>query len=58
MTSMEAESVTTILCTSKQTRFNIAVPNYREVSELLTLSFPRKPACLDCEHQIYRYEQD
>ncbi|KAI3341777.1 ABC transporter [Ustulina deusta] len=31
MTSMEAESVTTILCTSKQTRFNIAVPNYREL---------------------------
>ncbi|KAK5633207.1 hypothetical protein RRF57_008921 [Xylaria bambusicola] len=31
MTSMEAESVTTILCTSKQTRFNIGVPNYREL---------------------------
>ncbi|KAJ3562829.1 hypothetical protein NPX13_g8415 [Xylaria arbuscula] len=28
---MEAESVTTILCTSKQTRFNIGVPNYREL---------------------------
>ncbi|KAK8118656.1 uncharacterized protein PG998_003282 [Apiospora kogelbergensis] len=31
MTSMEAESVATILCTSKQTRFNIATPNYREL---------------------------
>lgn len=31
MTSMEAESVATIMCISKQTRFNIAVPNYREV---------------------------
>ncbi|RYO91064.1 hypothetical protein DL762_002360 [Monosporascus cannonballus] len=31
MTSMEAESVATILCTSKQTRFNIAAPNYREL---------------------------
>ncbi|KAI1410803.1 P-loop containing nucleoside triphosphate hydrolase protein [Hypoxylon sp. FL1857] len=31
MTSMEAESATTILCTSKQTRFNIATPNYREL---------------------------
>ncbi|KAJ2990250.1 hypothetical protein NUW58_g3047 [Xylaria curta] len=31
MTSMEAESVTTILCTSKQTRFNIGTPNYREL---------------------------
>jgi len=33
MTSMEAESVSTILCTSKQTRFNIGTPNYREVSQ-------------------------
>ncbi|KAI8959959.1 P-loop containing nucleoside triphosphate hydrolase protein [Daldinia sp. FL1419] len=31
MTSMEAESVTTIVCTSKQTRFNIGTPNYREL---------------------------
>ncbi|KAI0409086.1 ABC transporter [Xylaria palmicola] len=31
MTSMEAESVTTILCTSKQTRFNIGTPNYRDL---------------------------
>ncbi|KAK8128344.1 hypothetical protein PG984_009452 [Apiospora sp. TS-2023a] len=31
MTSMESESVATILCTSKQTRFNIATPNYREL---------------------------
>ncbi|KAI1273357.1 ABC transporter [Xylaria sp. FL0933] len=31
MTSMQAESVTTIQCTSKQTRFNIGVPNYREL---------------------------
>ncbi|KAI0815599.1 ABC transporter [Xylaria sp. FL0064] len=31
MTSMEADSVTTIQCTSKQTRFNIGVPNYREL---------------------------
>ncbi|KAI0542921.1 ABC transporter [Xylaria digitata] len=31
MTSMEAESVATILCTSKQTRFNIGTPNYREL---------------------------
>ncbi|KAI1446409.1 P-loop containing nucleoside triphosphate hydrolase protein [Annulohypoxylon stygium] len=31
MTSMEAESTTTILCTSKQTRFNIGIPNYREL---------------------------
>lgn len=31
MTSMESESVVTILCTSKQTRFNITTPNYREL---------------------------
>ncbi|KAI1079471.1 P-loop containing nucleoside triphosphate hydrolase protein [Whalleya microplaca] len=31
MTSMGAESVATILCTSKQTRFNIGTPNYREL---------------------------
>ncbi|OTA57769.1 P-loop containing nucleoside triphosphate hydrolase protein [Hypoxylon sp. EC38] len=31
MTSMEAESAATILCTSKQTRFNIGTPNYREL---------------------------
>ncbi|KAI2621115.1 P-loop containing nucleoside triphosphate hydrolase protein [Hypoxylon sp. NC1633] len=31
MTSMEAESVATILCTSKQTRFNIRTPDYREI---------------------------
>ncbi|KAI1499684.1 ABC transporter [Biscogniauxia marginata] len=31
MASMEAESATTILCTSKQTRFNIGTPNYREL---------------------------
>lgn len=31
MTSMDAESVATILCTAKQTRFNIATPSYREV---------------------------
>ncbi|KAI1657522.1 P-loop containing nucleoside triphosphate hydrolase protein [Daldinia decipiens] len=31
MTSMEAESVSTIVCTSKQTRFNIGTPNYREL---------------------------
>ncbi|KAI0110085.1 P-loop containing nucleoside triphosphate hydrolase protein [Daldinia grandis] len=31
MTSMEAESVATIVCTSKQTRFNIGTPNYREL---------------------------
>ncbi|KXJ92420.1 ABC transporter [Microdochium bolleyi] len=31
MTSMEAESVATILCTAKQTRFNIATPSYREL---------------------------
>jgi polynucleotide 5'-kinase involved in rRNA processing len=28
---MEAESVSAILCTSKQTRFNIGTPNYREL---------------------------
>lgn len=28
---MESESVATILCTSKQTRFNIATPSYREL---------------------------
>lgn len=28
---MEAESVATIVCTSKQTRFNIGTPNYREL---------------------------
>lgn len=28
---MEAESAVTILCTSKQTRFNIGSPNYREL---------------------------
>lgn len=31
MTSMAAESVATIVCTSKQTRFDITAPNYREV---------------------------
>ncbi|KAI1826454.1 ABC transporter [Xylaria intraflava] len=31
MTSMEAESVATILCTSEQTRFNIGTPNCREL---------------------------
>ncbi|KAI1214095.1 P-loop containing nucleoside triphosphate hydrolase protein [Annulohypoxylon truncatum] len=31
MTSMEAESAVTILCTSKQTRFNIGTPNHREL---------------------------
>ncbi|KAI0443140.1 ABC transporter [Xylaria telfairii] len=31
MTSMEGESVTAILCTSKQTRFHIGTPNYREL---------------------------
>ncbi|KAI1373662.1 P-loop containing nucleoside triphosphate hydrolase protein [Hypoxylon crocopeplum] len=31
MTSMEAESTTTILCTSKQTRFKIGTPNYRDL---------------------------
>ncbi|KAI0196299.1 ABC transporter [Xylaria flabelliformis] len=31
MTSIEEESVTTILCTSKQTRFHIGTPNYREL---------------------------
>ncbi|KAJ1333435.1 ATP-binding cassette subfamily F member 3 [Microdochium nivale] len=31
MTSMDAESVATILCTAKQTRFNIATPSYREL---------------------------
>lgn len=34
MTSMAAESVATIVCTSKQTRFDIIAPNYREVSQL------------------------
>ncbi|KJK80332.1 hypothetical protein H634G_04571 [Metarhizium anisopliae BRIP 53293] len=31
MTSMAAESATTILCTAKQTRFHIDSPNYREL---------------------------
>ncbi|KAG9259075.1 P-loop containing nucleoside triphosphate hydrolase protein [Emericellopsis atlantica] len=31
MTSMDSESATTILCTSKQTRFDIQSPNYREL---------------------------
>ncbi|KAI1383163.1 P-loop containing nucleoside triphosphate hydrolase protein [Hypoxylon trugodes] len=31
MTSMEAESAATILCTSTQTRFNIGTPNSREL---------------------------
>ncbi|KAF7560622.1 hypothetical protein G7046_g3545 [Stylonectria norvegica] len=31
MTSMSSESVETILCTSKQTRFQIESPNYREL---------------------------
>ncbi|ODA77668.1 hypothetical protein RJ55_06270 [Drechmeria coniospora] len=31
MTSMNAESVATILCTAKQTRFHIDSPNYREL---------------------------
>ncbi len=31
MTSMAAESVSTILVSCKQTRFNIGNPNYREV---------------------------
>lgn len=34
MTSMAAESVATILCTSKQTRFQIDSANYREVKSL------------------------
>lgn len=33
MTSMAAESVATILCTAKQTRFNIDSTNYREVRQ-------------------------
>lgn len=32
MTSMVDDSVSSILCTSKQTRFDIAAPNYREVT--------------------------
>ncbi|OTB05458.1 hypothetical protein M426DRAFT_260619 [Hypoxylon sp. CI-4A] len=44
MTSMEAESVTTILCTSKQTRFNIGTPNYRELDiEGLNITVTSKP---------------
>lgn len=31
MTSMDSEAVASILCTSKQTRFDIAAPNYREL---------------------------
>ncbi|KAI0132118.1 ABC transporter [Xylariales sp. AK1849] len=31
MTSMSSESVATIVCTCKQTRFDIAKPNYREL---------------------------
>lgn len=31
MTSMAAESVSTILVSCKQTRFHIETPNYREV---------------------------
>ncbi|ORY62917.1 ABC transporter [Pseudomassariella vexata] len=31
MTSMASESAITILCTCKQTRFNIGTPNYREL---------------------------
>lgn len=34
MTSMAAESVATILCTAKQTRFNIDSTNYREVRQI------------------------
>lgn len=34
---MSAESVATILCTSKQTRFHIDTPNYREASGSLDL---------------------
>ncbi|TGJ79266.1 hypothetical protein E0Z10_g9504 [Xylaria hypoxylon] len=45
MTSMEAESVTTILCTSKQTRFNIGTPNYRELDiEGLDITVTSKPS--------------
>ena len=33
MTSMAAESVSTILVSCKQTRFHIESPNYREVSK-------------------------
>ena len=39
MTSMSAESVATILCTSKQTRFHIDTPNYREVTSRLYLLY-------------------
>ncbi|KAI1179358.1 ABC transporter [Nemania sp. FL0916] len=45
MTSMEAESVATILCTSKQTRFNIGTPNYRELDiEGLDITVKSKPS--------------
>ena len=32
MASTASDSAATILCTSKQTRFDIAKPNYKEVS--------------------------
>ncbi|KAI4869367.1 P-loop containing nucleoside triphosphate hydrolase protein [Hypoxylon rubiginosum] len=48
MTSMEAESAATILCTSKQTRFNIGSPNYRELDieglNITVTSSPRSGA--------------
>ncbi|KAL7628112.1 hypothetical protein AAE478_002309 [Parahypoxylon ruwenzoriense] len=48
MTSMEAESTATILCTSKQTRFNIGTPNYRELDieglNITVTSAPRSGA--------------
>lgn len=38
MTSMAAESVSTILVSCKQTRFHIETPNYREVRFSFSLS--------------------
>ncbi|KAK6087443.1 ABC transporter [Seiridium cupressi] len=40
MTSMGSESVATIVCTCKQTRFDIASPNYREVLPLFSSNHP------------------
>lgn len=46
MTSMASESVATILCTSKQTRFHIDAANYREVKSQVPKQAPEKSLTL------------
>ncbi|KAH7031136.1 ABC transporter [Microdochium trichocladiopsis] len=56
MTSMDAESVATILCTAKQTRFNIATPSYRELDieglNITVKSSPRTPSSIDGKKKV------